>query len=307
MFRGNYGYVNFKQKQHMDSVVRKARLEFNKEFDKLLSDCYDQYLDFIFNLYSEFYRGTDEEESVFEKVYNSISTEAYEKSKEFIESFIDSISSEEKTSIDKECLEEVIKEVFSIYYNHIDAHYLFLGHEYLSSCLKKSLEDLKEKECVCKLMILDSTFVKVSFHKINFLFNKVRESSEYASNIFSEEVTPNLMYRLKDRIIKNTLNILEELYEVVVNELDFDICEFIEDNNEEESSYQGGKLDYIDDYKKLNKLATDNGFNYVRCKGDHGIFKNGNGLVVIPQGRTVGKGLSFKIQKAIFSLSSESA
>ena len=59
--------------------------------------------------------------------------------------------------------------------------------------------------------------------------------------------------------------------------------------------------------RKLNKLASDNGFKYIRCKGDHGIFKNNNGLVVIPQGRSIGKGLSFKIQKAIYSLSSESA
>ena len=68
-----------------------------------------------------------------------------------------------------------------------------------------------------------------------------------------------------------------------------------------------GKLEYIDDYKKLNKLAVDNGFEYVRCRGDHGIYKNENGLVVIPQGRSVGKGLSIKIQKAIVSLSEATA
>lgn len=305
MSRGRCGYGSFKQKQYKGSIIRKSRLEFNKEFDKLLSDSYDLYLDFAINLYSEFYGGIEEKESIFEKVYDSISCEAYEKSKEFIEDYIENICSED--TIDKDCISHILKEVYSIYYDCIDGHYLFLGHEYLSSCLEKGLGELRKKDCVCNLLMLDPNFVKVSFHKITFLFNKIKESSEYVSNIFAEEVAPNLMYRLKDRIIKTTLDILKELYEVVINECDLDVDELIGENSESEEVYQGAKLDYIDDYRRLNKLASDNGFEYVRCKGDHGIFKNDNGLVVIPQGRTVGKGLSFKIQKAIYSLSSESA
>ena len=58
---------------------------------------------------------------------------------------------------------------------------------------------------------------------------------------------------------------------------------------------------YIPSYKDLNSLALNNGFDLIRIKGDHGIFKNAsNGLtIVIPQGRDVGKGLSIKIQKDI--------
>lgn len=59
-----------------------------------------------------------------------------------------------------------------------------------------------------------------------------------------------------------------------------------------------GELKYIADYKELNKVAEINGYNFVRCSGDHGIFKNDDGkIVVIPQGRSIGKGLSIKIQK----------
>ena len=58
------------------------------------------------------------------------------------------------------------------------------------------------------------------------------------------------------------------------------------------------ELKYISDYKELNRLAEVNGYNFVRCSGDHGIFKNDTGkIVIIPQGRSVGKGLSIKIQK----------
>lgn len=61
-------------------------------------------------------------------------------------------------------------------------------------------------------------------------------------------------------------------------------------------------IPYIDSYKELNKLANVNGYNYIRSNGGHGIFKNSSGrIVIIPQGRDIGKGLSIKIQKAILS------
>lgn len=51
-------------------------------------------------------------------------------------------------------------------------------------------------------------------------------------------------------------------------------------------------------YKDLNRLAREQGYDKVRQRGDHGIFKRLDGsLVVIPQGRMVGKGLNLKIQK----------
>jgi len=308
MSRGGYGYGFFKQKQYNGSIIRKSKLEFTREFDSMLSNSYDSYLDFSFRLYSEFYGGTEEKESVFEKVYEAVSCEAYEKSKEFLENYIENVFSE--GTVDSGYINNILKEISTIYYDHINDYYLFLGHEYLSLQLERGLADLKDKDCVRNLRMLDPNYIRASLHKITFLFSKVRESSEYVSDIFAEEVAPNVMYKLKDRIVKISIDILKELYEVVVNEVndcDFDIGELLVENSEKEETFRGGKLEYIDDYRRLNKLASDNGFKYVRCRGDHGIFKNENGLVVIPQGRTVGKGLSFKIQKAIYSLSSENA
>lgn len=52
--------------------------------------------------------------------------------------------------------------------------------------------------------------------------------------------------------------------------------------------------------RELNKLAKDCGYRKVRQKGDHGVFKKEDGqIVVIPQGRFIGKGLSYKIQKSV--------
>lgn len=56
----------------------------------------------------------------------------------------------------------------------------------------------------------------------------------------------------------------------------------------------------LENYREINKLAEDNGYEKIRQQGDHGIFMDeNNNLVVIPQGRKVGKGLSKKICKQI--------
>ena len=58
------------------------------------------------------------------------------------------------------------------------------------------------------------------------------------------------------------------------------------------------KLKNIYCYKELNRIAIDKGYSKVRQKGDHGIFRKSDGsVVVIPQGRDIGKGLSIRIQK----------
>ena len=53
-------------------------------------------------------------------------------------------------------------------------------------------------------------------------------------------------------------------------------------------------------YKEINKIALNNGFILNRVTGGHGIFINNLGkVVVIPQGRDIGKGLQIKILKSI--------
>lgn len=62
------------------------------------------------------------------------------------------------------------------------------------------------------------------------------------------------------------------------------------------------KLPNIENYRDLNRLAESNGYEQIRQQGDHGIFVNKeNDLLIIPQGRKVGKGLSKKICKQILN------
>lgn len=94
---------------------------------------------------------------------------------------------------------------------------------------------------------------------------------------------PELNDKIKD-IIESKFN----------NENDTDL--YIEKHLERET------FKYLDKYRDLNNVAAESGYTKVRQKGDHGIFKRTDGsVVVIPQGRNVGKGLSYKIQKDILS------
>lgn len=83
-----------------------------------------------------------------------------------------------------------------------------------------------------------------------------------------------------------------------------DELESLETNVVSIDNHLEDNISYIDDYKDLNKLAMNNNYTMIRAKGSHGIFSNGKGnIIVIPQGRTIGKGLSLKIQKDILKSS----
>lgn len=54
----------------------------------------------------------------------------------------------------------------------------------------------------------------------------------------------------------------------------------------------------IFDYKQMNELMVQNGFEPVRQKGSHRVFSNDTHSIVVPQ-HQLGKGLSFEIQSQI--------
>lgn len=54
-------------------------------------------------------------------------------------------------------------------------------------------------------------------------------------------------------------------------------------------------------YKELHAQAIENGWELVRNRGDHGIYKSASktNLLVIPQGRVIGKGLQMLIERSM--------
>lgn len=133
--------------------------------------------------------------------------------------------------------------------------------------------------------------VRNNLHKI------IVDSKEYLVEPIKSAVNLDIYSFFK--ILKEYLANLDTVED---NQVDDSPMVSLEDNLVSESDLANFK--YIDDYKDLNSLAKENGFNLIRCNGDHGIFRNDNGYtVVIPQGRTIGKGLSIKIQKSIKTFS----
>lgn len=307
MSKGKFNYGQFKYKQNLEVAKYKATKEYNRLFNNMLSEVYDLYMDFSFNLYEELMSMEDSEDSFFSKVCESVSSLCYEKSRDEISEYINSTDID---NFDKsESCNDILNIVFDVYSDEILYYYNTVCNDYLINLLRNRSRDLSNEECFKELAFLDRNFIRMSVHRFNSLFNRVRSSVTYLNDIFIEECTYNMAIKLKDTIIDCVISTLKDIRsssdvdEIELNEM-FNLLNPDRGNSEEKNL---GKLEYIDDYKKLNKLAVDNGFEYVRCRGDHGIYKNENGLVVIPQGRSVGKGLSIKIQKAIVSLSEATA
>ena len=155
-------------------------------------------------------------------------------------------------------------------------------------------------------------------------------------NSIAEKVFPNILkkatplkktsivqtiYKFHDNILNINMNVLRHL---LYEELDSTCLEYIktyevtdtenskEYLNEINNIKEASLMDFekfeesnivrefkMRSFKELNDLATKNGFNFIRQRGDHAIFRNEKGYItVIPQ-RSLGKGLQIEILKQI--------
>lgn len=185
----------------------------------------------------------------------------------------------------------------------------------------------------------DRNYVLTSMKRLNLLASKFSESLYYLNDIFMEDNEIVILDKINTKVsddlvgclkyldskgidLGNSKFIIEKDIVAMLGIDDFFIYakeEYYEGKEKQKEAlpkkentleFSDGNIEYsyIDDYKKLSKLAEDNGFVYVRSNGDHGIFKHDNGCItVIPQGRSIGKGLSIKIQKSIYNLSREAS
>ncbi|WP_283685081.1 type II toxin-antitoxin system HicA family toxin [Clostridium perfringens] len=85
-----------------------------------------------------------------------------------------------------------------------------------------------------------------------------------------------------------------EFKDLLNKEIIEDIDEKIEDNNITSNIYKHRS------WNDLEREAKNKGYTLKRCHGDHGIYENKDGLiVVIPRGRDIGKGLQIRIMKRL--------
>lgn len=310
--RKGFSYSNFKHNQFMGSIKYKATKEFNIKFNKMLSDTYDSYIDFTFEVYDILSNLGDTENEICNEVNSTVKRLASSLCRNNVIDYIEN----EFTLEDSKCAVEFCNKLLDIglssYLEVFSDYCTSLCTSFLEGVINNNISKLTKEDCFKDLVVLDTKFVNASFGRLHSLFDKIKGCSEYLNEMFNEECGFNLALSLKDDIISCISSALKEVIKddlgglsieeifnrLALTEISENVSDIVSDKD---------RLDYIDDYKRLNKLATDSGFEYVRSKGDHGIFKNDNGLiVVIPQGRSIGKGLSIKIQKAINSLSSVS-
>lgn len=84
------------------------------------------------------------------------------------------------------------------------------------------------------------------------------------------------------------------LYDKEINNIEFETTKVIEEQENIPKEYKHRT------WRELNAIAVNRGYELDRCNGDHAIYVNSNGkVVIIPQGRDIGKGLQIAILKDI--------
>lgn len=315
------GYNIFKNNRGRGNTRYKIQKVLNEEISKISATTGDNSLDFCMSLYSEF---TEEKQnlskSFFDKVLENIDDICREKVAHILPHFINIFN--KVGGMNDDILMDLFVTVYGIYCNEIQRYCINVCSEYVYNDMYKQVSSLVDTGFIHGLVYFDHSFKMLSAHRLQLVQNKIENNCIYMNEILIEEFIDKICIKLKSNVedclysILKDIAILSNLSDV----LDSVIDSFImgsnlpslvnEDGNridKDNANTSHIKREYIDDYKKLNKLALSNGFEYVRCNGDHGIYKNNNGIVVIPQGRTIGKGLSLKIQKMIAVLSEDNA
>lgn len=182
--------------------------------------------------------------------------------------------------------------------------------------------------------------IKLHLRKLIYRLKSLEDNLVNICDVFTCEVHTASLLKSKDLVLELTESTLKEVFGVVdydtlsvfdylvelcytTDSLEDIFCSSVFDDaladyeNVFYGSETGGRLKdikgdegtddsvtykLVDNFRDLNRLAENRGYKHVRSNGDHAIFRNKDGyVVVIPQGRSIGKGLSIKIQKTINS------
>ncbi|XZJ89918.1 type II toxin-antitoxin system HicA family toxin (plasmid) [Clostridium perfringens] len=197
--------------------------------------------------------------------------------------------------------------------NEIKKKTLFLKSE--CEKIANATLNIIKSEVLFEMFILNSNNILNSFTKNS---NNILKYYEELVNDYAIRYQNNTHYIIKNCVSKildnisfdnleNNLNFLKEARELCENDPLLDEYENYLNNNDSIETFE--KIFENNSFKnrtwkELNNIAEKKGFKYVRSNGDHGIFKHKNGnIVVIPQGREIGKGLQIKIINDIEYLS----
>lgn len=322
------GFNNYSN-QNRNSHRLQARAKFNNTLSVISNKLSDEYVDFICNIYSELDNQVLDEESLFILACKEFKDFIYKNCLSNTSSLLSDVLAEEEPNIEELC-NVIVYYVFKLYYEIILDSYKTVSYTFLGRKIQEMLDDFSNTDVFLELRYFDFNYLKSSVHRLKTLNVRLCEQHEYIYSMFQDEYMPSIVYNLKDYVIPifsdslgfisnqlNTLGMDNSKVLSLIENIKTDYSSFSErylsyqDEVEEKeilkecnsnNDKQSPRIDYIDDYRRLSKMAIDSGYSLIRSNGDHGIFRNIDGdVVVIPQGRRIGKGLSLKIQKIILN------
>lgn len=178
------------------------------------------------------------------------------------------------------------KNILTIYQDYLSEHI---------ECLIDNILEIRHiNECINRILVkFELTSSKVNSDKLALLrCNKTSKEIKYWIDTLLTEYQNTLLY-YADYCQKEIIRRYKE-YSEKSNVPEINLEQLLQTSEKRLNK----TFKNIPSYRKLNKLAKQNGYTKIRDNGDHGIFRRYDGsTVVIPQGRSIGKGLSFKIQK----------
>ncbi len=179
------------------------------------------------------------------------------------------------------------KSILTMYLENLDRNIKDFLQEFFNS-LPLGIKPKNEKE----LKNLSEYMFEYSIKNIDVVYrsNVIKEfficDAIEEIDKFSQGITQRMIIAFYDEF-KDLLN-----KETIKN-----VNEKIEENNDTTSGIYKHRS-----WNDLEKKANDKGYILKRCHGDHGIYENKDGLVVvIPRGRDIGKGLQIRIMKRLNS------
>ncbi|EOU1756433.1 TPA: hypothetical protein I9093_002912 [Clostridium perfringens] len=121
----------------------------------------------------------------------------------------------------------------------------------------------------------------------------------YNSNIIKEFFICEAVEEIDRFFVDVTQKMIIAFYSEFKDLLDNDLRKNL-DKNTKKDCYKNSNVYKHRSWNDLEREANNKGYTLKRCHGDHGIYENKDGLiVVIPRGREVGKGLQIRIMKRL--------
>lgn len=261
-------------KVNVTDLLAEKFIDFMPPIEDIIKDLFDDLYKEVMVRYSEIYSSKD-----FKTLKKNINL----------------VSAQEVHSLYKNLEEQILEsgKIILEKSNTLDAVY-DIYNKYLADIGKIALDASN-----LKILAVINQIELIQIDTKNYINNLVQSISIEAFDLYSENMDRYFL-DIQSFINNNNTVMLEHIKNDKKNQEFLDSFDNWANENKKDILESKNKIFTHYKYKELNKIAINNGFVLNRVTGGHGIFVNEKGLVVvIPQGRDIGKGLQIRILKSI--------